>query len=350
MPLAAALARTPSTPPAPLGRPTRAAPRRPRCAPPMATPPRPERLTGVTAECLVARGFEGVLLDQFGVLHDGRTPYPGAVDAVRAMAEAGMRIVIVSNSSRRSAGALAKIAKMGFREDWFVGVVTSGELTYRHLRERPAEGPWRGLGDRAVWFTWGERGAISLEGTGVTAVGLDVDAATFILAHGTEAMGRWEEGGESELVDKDVGEMVEVLRRLGRERGGAMPMVVANPDFVTVDATQLRPMPGMLGREYAKAGGEVVLMGKPAPVIYEAAMEMLGGVDPSRVVAIGDSLEHDVAGAGASGVASLFVSGGIHAEETATGRPGEARVDEDAVARLCGEMGVTPTFLVDYLA
>ena len=39
----------------------------------------------------------------------------------------------------------------------------------------------------------------------------------------------------------------------------------------------------------------VLTMGKPAPVIYEAAMKELG-VDASKVLAIGDSLEHDVAG------------------------------------------------------
>jgi hypothetical protein len=43
---------------------------------------------------------QGVLLDQFGVLHDGLRPYSGVQDAVKYLAEAGMRIVILSNSSR----------------------------------------------------------------------------------------------------------------------------------------------------------------------------------------------------------------------------------------------------------
>ncbi len=46
---------------------------------------------------------QGVLLDQFGVLHDGKKPYPGAIAAVQHMAEHGLKLFILSNSSRRNA-------------------------------------------------------------------------------------------------------------------------------------------------------------------------------------------------------------------------------------------------------
>lgn len=57
---------------------------------------------------LMTNGFsapsfcQGVLLDQYGCLHDGQTPYAGAIGAVRSMAERGLRILLVSNSSRRA--------------------------------------------------------------------------------------------------------------------------------------------------------------------------------------------------------------------------------------------------------
>ena len=41
---------------------------------------------------------------------------------------------------------------------------------------------------------------------------------------------------------------------------------------------------------------QVVLLGKPAPAIYKVAMEMLSAEDPQHVLAIGDSMEHDIAG------------------------------------------------------
>lgn len=63
----------------------------------------------------------GVLLDQFGVLHDGKVPYPHAAAAVERLAQAGKQIVILSNSSRRSGGTIGKLARMGFKEEWFAG-------------------------------------------------------------------------------------------------------------------------------------------------------------------------------------------------------------------------------------
>ena len=171
--------------------------------------------------------FTGVLLDQFGVLHDGRKPYPGALEAVRSLHAAGKRIAIVSNSSRRAQGALGKIAKMGFREEWFAGVVTSGELTHRALAERRSSGVplWQALGDRCIWCTWSWRGGVSLDGTGVTAT-LDPRRADFVLAQGTEALGSTEEGPETR--EASMEELLSVLRTCAAAK---LPMVVANPDI-----------------------------------------------------------------------------------------------------------------------
>ena len=47
---------------------------------------------------------------------------------------------------------------------------------------------------------------------------------------------------------------------------------------------------------YEELGGEVVLLGKPAAVLYEEALRMLG-LRKDEVLAIGDSLQHDIAGA-----------------------------------------------------
>ncbi|KAK1862426.1 hypothetical protein I4F81_005000 [Pyropia yezoensis] len=76
-------------------------------------------------------------------------------------------------------------------------------------------------------------------------------------------------------------------------------------------------MPGALAAAYETAGGPVVRLGKPAPPPYTAALATLarlGVTDPRRVLAVGDSVGHDVRGAADAGVDSLWVGGGIHAE------------------------------------
>lgn len=84
--------------------------------------------------------FTGILLDQFGVLHDGKVPYPHAAAAVQRLAEAGKQIIILSNSSRRSGGTIGKLAKMGFKEEWFAGVL--------HLKTKPHNQPWESAQSR----------------------------------------------------------------------------------------------------------------------------------------------------------------------------------------------------------
>ncbi|GLI65938.1 hypothetical protein VaNZ11_009598 [Volvox africanus] len=298
------------------------------------------QITGLSE---VSGRYKALLLDQFGVLHDGRRPYPGAVEAVEAAADSGLRLIIISNSSRRSGGTLDKLAAMGFERRCFEGVVTSGELTHRYLTLRPDDW-WSGLGSRCLHINWSRRGPASLEDTGLQVVA-DPRDADFFLAHGTEALSL--PGGGVE--ERPLEELKALLRGAAEEavraRTAPPPLVVANPDVVTVDGDDLVAMPGSLAAVYSQAGGPVVLMGKPSPLIYMACGEMLG-LAPSEMLAVGDSLEHDVAGALAAGVDSLFIAGGIHARELLVEREGsgesvrgqqhsaQKRVDVEALQRL----------------
>jgi ribonucleotide monophosphatase NagD (HAD superfamily) len=115
-------------------------------------------------------------------------------------------------------------------------------------------------------------------------------------------------------------------------------------------------MPGSLARYYASQGGEVRVMGKPSTVIYQMALDEMK-LDPADVVAIGDSMEHDIAGAASMSIDSIFIAGGIHAkyfrqhEQTVTG--GELVVSEASLERMRVQEGVPqacmPTYAIDYL-
>ena len=94
-------------------------------------------------------------------------------------------------------------------------------------------------------------------------------------------------------------------------------------------------------------GGSVLYYGKPHPAAFEAALASLG-VPPSRVLHVGDSLLHDVAGARAAGVDSLFVAGGIHAEALGVvpdggGGGGASPLRAAALEALFHDFGVWPT-------
>lgn len=106
------------------------------------------------------------------------------------------------------------------------GAMTSGEVTQRFLLERPDD-MWRAMGSKCLHFTWGSRGAIDISSLGLSVV-TEPSQCEFILAHGTEGTG---------LPDGDVklssrAEMEGLMKRCAQL--GNRPMVIANPDIVTV--------------------------------------------------------------------------------------------------------------------
>ncbi|KAF7805303.1 glycerol-3-phosphate phosphatase isoform X1 [Senna tora] len=251
------------------------------------------------------RRFKAWFLDQFGVLHDGKQPYPGAIATLESIAKTGAKMVIISNSSRRSSTTMEKLKSLGFDTSLFVGAITSGELTHQYLQRR--DDAWfSALGRSCIHLTWNDRGSISLEGLDLQVVE-NAEDAEFVLAHGTEALGN-PSGDAHSMKLQDLERLLELCA------SKRIPMVVANPDYVTVEERNLRVMPGTLAAKYEKLKGEVKWMGKPDKIIYKSAMAMTG-TDVSDCIAVGDSLHHDIKGANAAGIKSVFITGGIHATE-----------------------------------
>ena len=97
----------------------------------------------------IAAEYDVLLLDQFGVMHDGKRALPGAIECFDRLAAAGKRLVVLSNTSRRRAFAMKKLPSLGFPAEKLSGFVCSGEEAWQHM----AAG-WRGK--RALWFSWAE--------------------------------------------------------------------------------------------------------------------------------------------------------------------------------------------------
>jgi HAD superfamily hydrolase (TIGR01459 family) len=251
-------------------------------------------LTGVSK--LLGR-YDGFILDQWGVLHDGVTPYAGARDCVRRLHEAGKHIVVLSNTGQSAERNLRLMQAMGFEPDWFDRFVGAGEDARAALAER-REPFHRGLGRRCYAFTRGGNASL-IEGIGLDVVGR-VEEAEFLAVIGIDS---------PRLGVSDY----EPMLQAGIARG--LPMVCANPDIVRVSPAGTVAAPGALARRYEALGGSVFYHGKPYPAIYATCLRALAACPPGRVIAIGDSIEHDVLGAERAGLACAFIAGGIHAGE-----------------------------------
>ena len=291
----------------------------------------------------LADSYDALLLDQFGVLHDGSTALPGAVDCFERLAAAGKKLVVLSNTSRRRDFAMRKLPQLGFDERLLAGFVCSGEQTWDVMRASRR-------GQKVLWITWADDfpawQADYLDGLDLTLA--PADAADFVLAHGSMVL-RDGSASPAQTGMMHSGEMSaacdEALRTCAARD---LPMLCANPDFhVTLPSGERGHMPGLVARRYEELGGAVTYFGKPHAPAFDACLELLG-VERSRVLHVGDSLLHDVAGANAAGVDSLFVAEGIHAAELGiTEGGGGAAPTADALERVFAAYdGVRPTHTV----
>ena len=244
----------------------------------------------------LAAAFDGFILDQWGVLHDGTYPYRGAAECLTRLRAAGKRIVVLSNSGRREAANLRLMQSMGFDIHLIRRFVSAGEDARTALESRTQ--PFhKALGRRCYAFTRaGDRSL--LEGIGLEFVDR-VEDAEFLAAVGHDSPQKNVHDYEPEL-----------LAALSRK----LPMICANPDLARFTPQGMIEAVGVLAQRYEALGGTVFYHGKPFPAIYESCLAALG-CPKDRVLAVGDSMEHDVLGASRVGLKSALIPGGIHADE-----------------------------------
>jgi hypothetical protein len=178
-------------------------------------------------------------------------------------------------------------------------------------------------GKKAVFLTWKTPHFPSamtfIELCGGVEVTAKPEEADFVILHGVDVLRGPGPGGEasetslgSYYTDASFSVIDPILKKCVECK---LPMICANPDFIMVkpDGT-IGHMPGKLAQRYEEMSGSCVSFGKPHVPHFEACLRVLG-LPKGRVAHVGDSLHHDIAGANSTGIASVFVTGGVHREE-----------------------------------
>jgi len=274
--------------------------------------------------------YDAIILDQYGVLHNGEALLDGVADALERLHAGGARkLVVLSNTSKRRAPLIAELPGRGFRSEWLHDAICSGECCWEALRD--------GSYASAVVLGWSDRDSSAyLAGTGVA---LADGSPEVIVAYGPDTI----DMTDRKMTDfRITGDMTPYRDLLEDAVTRNVPMLCANPDQRTIDVDGKTPlyMPGTMADAYRAMGGEVVLYGKPGVSHFAAALRA-AGVDAGRALMVGDSLRHDILGAAAAGLDSLFVvESGVHSSDL-------AEVSGASVSRLAAAEGVpVPTFVM----
>lgn len=276
----------------------------------------------------IADRFDALILDLWGVVMDGTAPYPGAPECLAELRARGKRVILLSNAPRREAMVAERLAGMGIGPALYDRIVSSGEASRQALAR--GDGAFAAIGRRYAYLG-PARDANLLDGLDYREA--TVADADFVLNTGIE--------------DDDDG--LDAYRALlSTAAARALPMVCTNPDRVVVRHSGQRVLcAGALAEAYEAMGGTVHYFGKPHAAVYDACFAILDGIARTRVLAVGDNLETDIAGAKAVGLETLLVLGGVLAEPL--GLAWGESAPAERIAALCADHGVMPEMAIPAL-
>ena len=240
-------------------------------------------------------GVDVLLSDIWGVVHNGLEAFPEACEALHHFRKRGGTVILITNAPRPADSVQRQLRKLGVADDTYDAIVSSGDLTRQYVADHP--------GRKVFWLGPERDNSIH---RGLDPVLSPLEQADYIICTGLY-------DDETESAEDYRGMMLQA-----RER--KLTLICANPDIVVERGDRLIYCAGAIAELYRELGGEVIFYGKPHRPIYQRAMQLaaehLGRpAELSRVLAIGDSVRTDLAGAHGFGIDCLFVTRGIHAED-----------------------------------
>jgi len=302
----------------------------------------------------IADRYDALLLDLWGVVHDGTHLYPGVHGALTELRKAGKKIIMLSNAPRRASKVEKVLNGLGIEPGLYDAVVSSGEVGYQWL----ASGQ-NTLG-KHYYYIGPDKDLDVTDGLDFTQV-KTIPEAEFLLNVGF--------GSE----EQNASDWTEILQQA---KGRGLTMVCLNPDLEVVKLTGERfPCAGVLAQDYERLGGKVIWFGKPYGAVYEECLNSLSlreragvrdsqhtgtsnsrivphpldanerqalpegeGISKSRILAIGDSLDTDIRGAADFGIDSVLITGGILKNHTA-----------QEIEKICRVRNISPTYMMPSL-
>lgn len=254
----------------------------------------------------VSDQYDAAFVDLWGCLHNGNKPFTSAVDALRDFVGRGGYVILVSNSPRPKPGVMAQLDQIGVPTDIWHDVATSGDSAKAALAT--------GTYGTKVFHVGPDRDLPFFDPTPDILGIADIERVPLDQAEVVVCTGLFDD--ETETPEDYAATFLEA-----RSRG--LDWLNANPDIIVDHGDKRKYCAGALAQAYAARGGTVHSFGKPHPPIYDLARNRLTAtagrvIEDRRIIGIGDGILTDIPGALAENMDSLFISGGLAAEETGT--------------------------------
>jgi len=253
-----------------------------------------KRIRGISE---IINNYDHLILDQWGVMHNGEEGFKTAINCVNKLYDKKINLIIISNSSKRKNLTKKKLANLGFNPNHFSEVMTSGEMIWQSLFLKKNDFSKK-LKNNCYYIN---NKSIKKNDfiTGLENYNFvkEIDDADFILACDLST-------------NKKTIEYIPLLRKALKKN---LLFVCANPDYESLSKNnKLEICMGTIAELYKSLGGNIVLLGKPKIDIYVESTKNIKKINKKRILAIGDSIHHDIKGANSFGIDSVLITSGIH--------------------------------------
>jgi len=280
----------------------------------------------------VSSRYDALFVDLWGCLHNGVDAYPDAVKAMQTYRKGGGTVVLLTNSPKPRKGVAAQLGRFGVPDDAYDAIATSGDSARAAM--------FRGVVGENVYFMGEpERDAGFFEPMEVIDDPVQITRVPLDQATGIVCCGPFDPMADPSVNRSDF--------LYAKQKG--MKLLCANPDIVVDRGDTREWCAGALAQLYTEMGGTSLYFGKPHPPIYDLARRRLAAlgkdVGEAGILAIGDGIGTDIAGAMGENLDSLFITGGLAASETThRGAPDSAKLE----AYLAGQQA-SPTYTIGHL-
>tara|TARA_B100000686_G_scaffold261988_1_gene275144 strand:- start:20 stop:904 length:885 start_codon:yes stop_codon:yes gene_type:complete len=254
--------------------------------------------------------YSAAIVDLWGVVHDGKNPYPFVIECLQKLRNKGVKIIFLSNSPRRVLYVERQIQSIGVPKNCYDYLISSGELVFLTLQARSKNR------EKKKFFKIAPKGIDYLSEGMKDIEEKSIEKADYILL-----IGPYNDEKDKLNQYHDILNKAAIL---------SIPIICANPDLFVMKGNKIALCAGSIAQEYLKYGGKVEFFGKPHPYAYKECFKFLDNYEKNSIVAIGDSPYTDIAGAHNQKIDSLFVAGGLHKKELIDNN----KIDPDSVKNL----------------
>ncbi|MBT4988926.1 MAG: TIGR01459 family HAD-type hydrolase [Rickettsiales bacterium] len=231
--------------------------------------------------------YELIILDIFGVIHNGSALYPNVKDTIAKLNAKNKTIIFLSNAPRRAETTRKRLEDFSiYKGKEYVDIVTSGEVAFHSFNKSSVIQKYLYLGpekDRNIFA-----GTTKMQES-------NAENADFVIATGLDI--------HEEV--QDVQPQLDIALKQN------LLFYCINPDKMVHKADgRSHICAGAVADRYLEMGGKVEYFGKPYPNSYEYISSTYN-TPKDKIIAVGDGIITDVLGANNFGCDSLLIASGL---------------------------------------